>query len=91
MPEPLGPRACFVCGSSNNVKMCDPCGVNWYCSKDCQAVHWEAGHEHLCTQIAELGAALAAAAPPKPAAVLIDNGVFGWFWHQPERVFPPQE
>jgi len=85
MPEPLGPRACEVCGSTNNVKMCARCHGNWYCGVDCQAVHWEV-HEHLCTQIWEMSVAIAEFVS-WPPAVLVDGGDFGWFWYQPEPVF----
>ena len=47
------PDICAVCGVPSQSK-CSRCRAASYCSSDCQAKHWKAGHKKQCT------------APPKP-------------------------
>ena len=44
---------CHSCGkiaTSKTFKCCVRCKLAWYCSKDCQAKSWKAGHKHDCVK-----------------------------------------
>lgn len=41
--------ACVVCGNSA-TKKCSGCKAVRYCSQDCQAKHWKAGHKIKCRE-----------------------------------------
>ena len=48
--------ACAACDKilSYDAKRCSACKVR-YCSKECQAAHWQNGHKKLCKKIARHG------------------------------------
>lgn len=62
---------CPVCGAPYVKRKghCAGCGLVWYCSKECQTVHWKAGHKAVCKLGRELmlaeGGALACASASK--------------------------
>ena len=39
---------CSNCGEHGATKRCARCKSSIYCSKDCQAEHWHAGHKNEC-------------------------------------------
>jgi hypothetical protein len=41
---------CGKCATSETFKCCVRCKSAWYCSKDCQAKSWKAGHKHDCVK-----------------------------------------
>lgn len=43
-------RECHYCHmtSSNVNQRCGRCKLVYYCSKDCQKLHWKAGHKEVC-------------------------------------------
>ena len=53
----LLPRSCsFPCcdnldGDSEadlTLRACGTCGTEWYCRRECQVAHWQAGHKEVC-------------------------------------------
>ncbi len=49
--EVLSHRECHYCLKvTDDVKKCSACKVAVYCSRDCQAKAWKAGHKKECTQ-----------------------------------------
>ena len=42
------PTNCSQCGLDAQSKRCGRCGKTAYCSKECQLVHWNAGHRREC-------------------------------------------
>ena len=44
------PQHCFVCGKRDTRRQnCSKCHVFFYCSKDCQKIHWkQGGHKLTC-------------------------------------------
>lgn len=55
------PRKCSQCGVPESeprlYKMCSRCGATAYCSRECQAAHWKAGHKKECRSDSGGGAA----------------------------------
>ncbi|KAL7496857.1 hypothetical protein ACHAWT_005050 [Skeletonema menzelii] len=47
-PDPLDATLCNQCGNPNDLKACSRCHSALYCSRDCQALHWKAGHKKKC-------------------------------------------
>ena len=47
-PDPLDATLCNQCGNPNDLKACSRCYSALYCSRDCQALHWKAGHKKKC-------------------------------------------
>ena len=48
-------QVCFCCGvKSENLKRCSKCQEAYYCSKDCQIVHWKKTHKKLCQHMETL-------------------------------------
>ena len=41
---------------------CSRCLASWYCSRECQKLHWAEGHRHKCVKASR-------AAPVRPAGV----------------------
>ena len=42
-------RCCHQCGATeNDLKRCSQCFVARYCSRECQLIHWKAGHRDVC-------------------------------------------
>eukprot|EP01084_Bolivina_argentea_P313568 543010_1 len=39
---------CGNCGKDNALKRCASCKVIYYCTKECQAMHWKNGHKKIC-------------------------------------------
>lgn len=52
-------RICKQCGNKSSL-CCGRCGKAWYCSKECQVLHWKNVHKVKCT----------GQAPPKPAVAV---------------------
>lgn len=50
MPRPPNPAKsiCANCGAFCDLQMCARCREVGYCSKECQKVHWKAGHKQQC-------------------------------------------
>eukprot|EP01083_Nonionella_stella_P067694 179231_1 len=38
----------FEDGKNNRFRVCNACKHAWYCSKQCQRVHWKSGHRAYC-------------------------------------------
>ena len=48
---------CALCESRNADKRCSGCRVRWYCSKECQVLHWKkGGHKHECRALLQTAA-----------------------------------
>lgn len=61
-------RNCAQCGHDSHVhKSCALCKQVWYCDKDCQTLHWRAGHREACTGRGDVAKAVAAAQQQAPA------------------------
>lgn len=39
---------CAMCGKDDNVSKCKRCMTVAFCSKECQKLHWDAGHKAEC-------------------------------------------
>lgn len=53
---------CSEYSSARRCKKCSGCRVAWFCGPACQKAAWQAGHKHVCAQLA------AAAGSPSAAA-----------------------
>jgi hypothetical protein len=40
---------CVVCKKTENIKKCSGCGVVYYCSRECQKIHWSL-HKDRCNK-----------------------------------------
>jgi len=40
--------ACAQCGNPNNLRLCTGCKKRYYCSKECQKIHWKELHKFQC-------------------------------------------
>ncbi|RHY52699.1 hypothetical protein DYB30_002174 [Aphanomyces astaci] len=40
---------CVCCKQDGAAKQCSRCGNATYCSRTCQARHWNTGHKKVCT------------------------------------------
>ena len=50
-------RFCDLCESRNANKRCGGCRVRWYCSKECQVLHWKrGGHKRECQALLQSAA-----------------------------------
>ncbi|KAL7539369.1 hypothetical protein ACHAXR_009216 [Thalassiosira sp. AJA248-18] len=47
-PDPKDGTLCYSCGTPHNLKGCSRCKSSFYCSPNCQAEHWNAGHKQMC-------------------------------------------
>eukprot|EP00574_Skeletonema_japonicum_P014456 CAMPEP_0201732992 /NCGR_PEP_ID=MMETSP0593-20130828/30349_1 /ASSEMBLY_ACC=CAM_ASM_000672 /TAXON_ID=267983 /ORGANISM="Skeletonema japonicum, Strain CCMP2506" /LENGTH=455 /DNA_ID=CAMNT_0048226065 /DNA_START=8 /DNA_END=1375 /DNA_ORIENTATION=+ len=47
-PDPRDATLCNQCGNPNDLKACARCHSAFYCSRECQALHWKAGHKKKC-------------------------------------------
>jgi len=47
-PDPTDATLCNQCGNPHDLKACSRCHSAFYCSRDCQAVHWKAYHKKKC-------------------------------------------
>ncbi|KAL7544911.1 hypothetical protein ACHAWF_008280 [Thalassiosira exigua] len=47
-PDPKGGTLCNQCGTPSDLKGCSRCHSAFYCSRECQALHWNAGHKKKC-------------------------------------------
>ena len=48
---------CALCESRNANKRCGGCRVRWYCSKECQVLHWKrGGHKRECQALLQSAA-----------------------------------
>ena len=48
---------CALCESRNAKKRCGGCRVRWYCSKECQTLHWKrGGHKRECQALLQSAA-----------------------------------
>jgi len=47
-------KVCGHCSIAPEVPLkCSGCGVQTYCSEDCQKLHWKKVHKHICKQLTE--------------------------------------
>ena len=61
-------RTCSQCGHESHVhKSCALCKQVWYCDKECQTLHWRAGHREACAGRGDVAKAVAAAQQQAPA------------------------
>ena len=48
---------CALCESRNAKMRCGGCRVRWYCSKECQVLHWKGGgHKQECQALLQSAA-----------------------------------
>jgi len=54
MKKNINKEVCENCGSDGNtnpLKTCSRCKLVYYCSKECQTIHWKKGHRKTCISI----------------------------------------
>ena len=47
-PDPSDATLCNACGNPNELKACSRCYSAFYCSRECQSLHWKGGHKKKC-------------------------------------------
>mmetsp|Transcript_15353 Transcript_15353/g.23012 ORF Transcript_15353/g.23012 Transcript_15353/m.23012 type:complete len:458 (-) Transcript_15353:127-1500(-) len=47
-PDPSNATLCNQCGNPNELKACSRCHSAFYCSRECQVLHWNSGHKKKC-------------------------------------------
>lgn len=47
-PDPIDATLCNQCGSPHELKACSRCYSAFYCSRECQTLHWSASHKKKC-------------------------------------------
>ncbi len=65
---------CGACGKKGNdtkLEPCEFCGLEFYCSRECEETHWErGGHSHVCAR--DDAPFDAAASPYRPALLRVE-------------------
>lgn len=70
---PTEKTACAQCGAKQQkddpakaLMVCSACKSVWYCSRDCQKVHYKAGHKRVCEEMRAINGVVVAKENGKP-------------------------